>query len=53
MTETIIIIVIAAAFSIALGKALETSSIPSWAQWAIITAITLIGLVVLQTQEFN
>ena len=50
--RTIWIIVIASAFSIALGKALDALPIPQWVVWAILATVLLVGAAMLQGVDF-
>lgn len=48
MTEPVLIVVIAAAFSIAMGKALDSAPIPQWLVWAVLAVVLLVGVLLLR-----
>lgn len=48
METLVLTIVIAAAFSIALGKALDAAPLQPWMVWAILAAITLVAVLMLK-----
>lgn len=50
MTRDIIIILIAAALGVAMGKALDSAPIPSWLTWSLLAIVLIVGLLVLQGQ---
>lgn len=50
MTRDIIVIIIAAALGVAMGKALDSAPIPPWVMWALLAVVLIVGLLVLQGQ---